>query len=84
MWHSRSMSRVRISTTVDEGLLAEVRRVSPGSTDSTLVESAFEALLRSRLEHEIDRQYAAGYSRAMPGRDAWGHLEEFLDEAGRL
>jgi len=41
------MSRVRLSTTVDEALLADARRVSGGQPDSALLDDALRSFMLS-------------------------------------
>ena len=77
------MARVRVSTTVDADLLERVRALFPGSTDSSLLESAFAALVREQVAREIDRQYERAYAVPSPSVDAWGDVDGFLDEAAR-
>jgi len=77
------MSRIRVSTTVDEALLAQARRVMAGANDATLLDEALQALLRRHRTAEIDRAYEA-YDRNPPNEpDAWGDLASFREAAGR-
>jgi hypothetical protein len=79
------MPRIRISTTVDGELLTRARAAHGPSTDSSLLESALEALLRHYRDAAIDQQYARAYAEhPMHTRDDWGDLETFLDAAGRM
>jgi hypothetical protein len=78
MW----MARVRISTTVDESLLTEARRVRAGSTDAALIDEALEALLKRRRAAEIDAAYAAYDEHPFDEPDAWGDLTSWSDAAG--
>jgi hypothetical protein len=46
-WHGHAMSRTRVSTTVDEDLLTEARRVAAAGSDAALLDSV--AVLVDRL-----------------------------------
>jgi hypothetical protein len=76
------MARVRVSTTVDEGLLADARRVRSELADSVLIDEALAALVARHRAVEIDAAYAA-YERApLDTRDQWGDLASFRAAAG--
>jgi hypothetical protein len=77
------MARIRVSTTVDGDLLAEVRDLDPDATDASLLDRAFTALLAQSRRAEIDRQIIAAYA-AQPADkpDAWGDLVSFSDAVG--
>lgn len=69
------MSRVRISTTVDSDLLAQARSLSPGTTDSSMLEAALEALLAAHRRARVDAAYLAAYEQHPEDvPDAWGDL----------
>jgi mRNA interferase MazF len=51
------MSRIRVSTTVDEGLLADARRVSGGQPDAVLIDEALRSFLLRHRAAELDAQY---------------------------
>ena len=53
------MPRVRVSTTVDEGLLADARAASGGQPDAALIDAALRALLLRHRAAELDGTYAA-------------------------
>jgi hypothetical protein len=77
------MPRIRVSTTVDEALLARARKVMAGANDATLLDEALQALLRRHRAAEIDRAYEA-YDKHPPSEpDAWGDLASFREAAGR-
>jgi len=76
------MSRVRVSTTVDEDLLAEARRVHSGSTDAVLLDEALRSLLASHRAAEVDRSYAAYDEHLIDEPDDWGDLASFRVVAG--
>ncbi len=77
------MARVRVSTTVDEGLLEEARRLRSAITDAALLDEALAALLNRHRAAEIDAAYAAYESHPLDEPDAWGDLESFHQAAGR-
>lgn len=77
------MTRARLSTTVDEELLAQARRVRSGSTDASLVDEALRALLARHRSVEIDASYAAYDEHPLDEPDAWGDLASFRAAAGR-
>ena len=76
------MARVRISTTVDERLLAEARETHPGANDSALVDQALTALLARSRAAELDSAYAAYDSVPLDTQDEWGDLASFRAVAG--
>lgn len=77
------MTRVRVSTTVDQGLLETARRVREGVNDASLLDEALEALLRVHRRAEIEEAYRA-YDRHPPDEpDEWGDLCSFRRAAGK-
>lgn len=76
------MTRVRISTTVDAGLLARARSTRKGVPDSVLVDEALAALLARRRATEIDAAYAAYERHPLDEADAWGDLASFRAATG--
>jgi hypothetical protein len=76
------MARVRISTTVDESLLTEARRVRAGSTDAALIHQAHEPHHNRPPPPEIDAAYAAYDEHPFDEPDAWGDLASWSDAAG--
>ncbi len=48
------MSRVRVSTTVDENLLAGARRTLNGQPDAVVIDEALRSLLLRHRSAEID------------------------------
>lgn len=76
------MTRARISTTVDAGLLASARRVRSGLTDSALIDEALGALLARQRAAEVDAAYAAYDAHPLDERDEWGDLASFRAAAG--
>lgn len=77
MWYKCGMSRVRVSTTVDEQLLAEARRVRSELADSALLDEALAALLARNRAIEIDAAYAAYDRTPLDASDHWGDLDSF-------
>jgi hypothetical protein len=81
LWHTHGMPRERVSTTVDEDLLAEARTLRSGVNDATLFDAALTALVRSSRSAEIDAAYAAYDDQPMDEADEWGDLASFRDAA---
>ena len=77
------MARVRVSTTVDEELLEQARRLRDGATDAALLDEALAALLARHRAAQIDASYAAYDARPLDQPDEWGDLASFRDAAGR-
>jgi len=71
------MSRVRVSTTVDGGLLADARRVSGGKPDAVLIDAALRSFLLRHRAAELDAQYAAYDAHPLGEPDEWGDLAAF-------
>jgi hypothetical protein len=71
------MSRVRVSTTVDENLLAGARRVLHGASDAVLVDEALRSLLLRHRSAELDAEYAAYDTYPLDEPDEWGDLASF-------
>lgn len=76
------MARVRISTTVDEQLLAAARERRSGINDSALIDEALDALLARNRAVEIDATYAAYERLPLDAADEWGDLASFRAAAG--
>ena len=76
------MARVRISTTVDERLLAAAREMCSGASDSALVDAALDALLARNRRAEIDAAYGAYDRIPIDTGDEWGDLASFRAAAG--
>ncbi len=81
-WHSCGMVRVRVSTTVDESLLEEARRLRPESNDAALLDEALAALLARHRAAQIDAAYAAYDAHPLDEPDEWGDLASFREAAG--
>jgi hypothetical protein len=76
------MTRTRISTTVDEALLADARRVRAGLNDAALLDEALRALLTKYRSAEIDASYSAYDRLPQSAPDEWGDLASFREAAG--
>jgi len=75
------MSRVRVSTTVDEHLLESARQVLSPLTDAAMLDQALKALLDRHRAAEIDTAYAAYDAHPLEEPDAWGDLASFREAA---
>jgi hypothetical protein len=75
------MTRVRVSTTVDESLLASARRLRSELTDAALIDEALEALLARYRGAEIDATYGAYDEHPLDEPDEWGDLASFREAA---
>jgi hypothetical protein len=76
------MARVRVSTTVDDRLLADARQARAGLTDSALLDEALKALVARNRSKEIDAAYASYDRQPLDARDEWGDLAAFREAAG--
>lgn len=76
------MARVRVSTTVDEELIAEARRVCASPSDAALLDEALRALLASYRAAEVDRSYRGYDTHPLEEPDEWGDLASFREAAG--
>ena len=76
------MARVRLSTTVDEQLLANARRARSELADSALIDEALAALLARNRAVEVDAAYAAYDRVPLDADDEWGDLASFRRAAG--
>jgi hypothetical protein len=75
------MPRVRVSTTVDEQLLAGARRARPGVADAALIDEALAALLARDRAAELDAGYSAYDIHPLSDPDEWGDLAAFREAA---
>jgi len=75
------MARTRVSTTVDEELLASARRTLSTLTDAALLDRALAALIERHRAAEIDAAYAAYGKHPLEEPDAWGDLSSFREAA---
>jgi hypothetical protein len=74
--------RVRVSTTVDEDLLATARRLRSKLADAALIDEALRALVARHRAAEIDASYAAYDDRPLNEPDQWGDLASFRRAVG--
>ena len=81
LWHCHAMTRMRVSTTVDEGLLGEARQLRSDLNDAALLDEALTALLARHREAEIDVSYAAYDEHPLDEADEWGDLASFREAA---
>ncbi len=81
LWYVHAMTRARVSTTVDEDLLARARRARAGLADSALIDEALAALLARQRAAEIDAAYAAYDQHPLDEGDEWGDLASFRTAA---
>jgi hypothetical protein len=73
------MSRTRVSTTVDQDLLASARQLRSTLTDAALLDEALAALLARHRAAEIDAAYAVYEQHPPDEPDAWGDLASFRE-----
>ena len=82
VWYKNGMARVRVSTTVDEQLLARARQARSELTDAALIDEALGALLARNRAVEIEAAYAAYDRVPLDAEDEWGDLASFRRAAG--
>jgi hypothetical protein len=75
------MPRTRVSTTVDEELLATARQTRSALTDAALLDEALTALVAQHRAAEIDASYTAYDEHPLAEPDAWGDLASFREAA---
>jgi hypothetical protein len=71
------MARTRVSTTVDEHLLAVARATRAGLPDAALLDEALAALIARNRAVEIDASYSAYDEHPLDEPDEWGDLASF-------
>jgi antitoxin MazE5 len=76
------MTRKRVSTTVDEALLAEARQIRAGVNDAVLFDEALTALVARHRAAQQDAAYAAYDEHPLDEPDEWGDLASFRAGAG--
>lgn len=80
-WHSCGMARIRVSTTVDESLIEQARRLRSDMNDAALLDEALSALVARHRAAEIDAGYAAYDEHPLDESDEWGDLASFREAA---
>ena len=75
------MARTRVSTTVDEDLLARARAARRGLNDAAVLDAALEAFVARERAAEIDASYVAYDETPLDASDAWGDLDSFREAA---
>ncbi len=75
------MARVRVSTTVDQELLADARALRASSTDAALLDEALTAFLARHRASVTDASYAAYDEHPLDEPDEWGDLAAFRKAA---
>jgi hypothetical protein len=75
------MARTRVSTTVDEDLLASARQTLSTLTDAALLDQALAALIDRHRAAEINAAYAVYDEHPLEESDAWGDLASFREAA---
>jgi hypothetical protein len=81
LWHNNGMSRIRVSTTVDEELLGNARRLRSQLTDAALLDEALGALVARHRATEIDTAYSVYERHPLEEPDEWGDLASFRHSA---
>ncbi len=81
LWHDCGMPRVRVSTTVDQDLLDQARRLGSAPNDAGLLDQALNALLTRHRATELDASYAAYDAHPLSEPDEWGDLASFREAA---
>ncbi|MFN8038708.1 MAG: type II toxin-antitoxin system VapB family antitoxin [Acidimicrobiales bacterium] len=66
-----------MSTTLDEDLLAEARRVAAAPSDAALLDQALTALVAEHRRAEVDEAYRAYDEHPIDEPDEWGDLASF-------
>jgi hypothetical protein len=82
LWYNYGIARVRISTTVDEQLLATARRTRSELADAALIDEALGALVARHRAGEFDAAYSAYDRMPLDAEDEWGSLASFRKAAG--
>lgn len=77
LWHTYGMARVRVSTTVDEQLLATARQARGGIPDAALIDEALAALVARNRAAKLDSSYSGYDEHPIDEADEWGDLASF-------
>lgn len=75
------MSRVRVSTTVDEDLLNGARAALAGKPDAVVIDAALRSLLLRHRSAQIDAAYGVYETQPLDAPDEWGDLASFRHAA---
>lgn len=75
------MTRIRVSTTVDESLLEGARSLRSNLNDAALLDEALKALVGQHRAAQIDAGYAAYDDHPFDEADDWGDLATFREAA---
>ncbi|MEX1126159.1 MAG: hypothetical protein WD895_06000 [Acidimicrobiia bacterium] len=75
------MARIRVSTTVDSGLLVGARELRSELNDAALLDEALGALLARHRAREVDAAYAVYDRQPLDAADEWGDLASFREAA---
>lgn len=75
------MPRTRVSTTVDDALLTNARKLRSELNDAALLDEALEALVGKHRTAEIDSAYRAYDEHPIDETDEWGDLASFRQAA---
>ncbi|MHB8262344.1 MAG: type II toxin-antitoxin system VapB family antitoxin [Acidimicrobiales bacterium] len=75
------MSRVRVSTTVDESLLVHARQLCSKSTDAAVLDEALQAFIARHRAAQIDKAYVSYNRHPVDEPDEWGDLASFREAA---
>ena len=70
---------MRVSTTVDGGLLDRARRLEEWPNDAAMMDAALDALTSRYRDAEIDAAYEAYDRLPIEAPDEWGDLASFRD-----
>lgn len=81
--YNHAMSRVRISTTVDEALLTQARNLGLSQTDARLLDEALKALVVRYKSAQIDATYTTYDEHPLNEADEWGDLASFREAAAK-
>ncbi len=76
------MPRERVSTTVDECVLAHARGLRPWKNDASLLDAALHALVATHRAAELDAAYGTYDEHPLDEPDDWGDLQSFRHAAG--
>jgi hypothetical protein len=76
------MTRLRVSTTVDQRLLESARRLRAPLNDAALLDEALRALLAQHRTAEVDAAYLVYDDVPLDEPDEWGDLQSFRNAAG--